>query len=547
MKRFHSNEVWPVAALSIMCASLHLPNLRALPIFNDEAIYLRCAQIFRSDPARYPWISLIGRGPPLHIWLLGLFLPISRDPAMAGRFLSVLAAVLTVPALYALCRALVPSVPRGGAVVACAIFGTSPFFHLHDRMARVESLFVLEMVTVTWLGLRLVSSLRSGQPIALHVFTLGLALGLTLLTRQVVSYVLCVLPVVAWVFQPSLDVAGPKRRLGSLAAALASAGLLALALWLPLLLAPGEPSLVTRILPIAAVHDAASKEGWMELTLRNLKDGAAWLWLYLTPPIAVLAIGSLLWAALSGEAWLVVFLVAWVALLLGPAVPFASTFLPRYVLPAAIPFVIGAGFGVAKLIRKLGRVGGGLVVAAVLAWPVRDVLGQLVDWKSQTLAAIDRSQFVSGWPAGFSTEEAVRYLERLEMTQRILVLTSPDSGNPTDAVWLLLEGRPGIELASARSLDQPIFETSALTPGVLRVFGDLRRGSPPRDIPVDPSTPILYVSPEILLTRSGAETPEAHWRRFHPSFRRVARFSNPPYPDGRLGDAVGVYRIDRGE
>jgi hypothetical protein len=544
MKRFHLNGVWPVAALSACCAALRLIHLRALPTFNDEAIFLRGARILRSDPLHQIWISLAERTPPLHTWLLALCLPLSDDPVCAGRLLSVVASVLTVPALYALFRALDPTFSRSAALFTCTLFVFSPLFSLHQRMARVEAFFVLEMTVVALLALRLGCAARDGTPVLGWGLALGAAMGVTMLTRQGVSYVLWALPLAAWLLAPRGSTQRFGRGAGRLAGALAVSLVLAVAIWLPMLLAKAGPSLSTRILPIEAVHERLSSESWTRIAVRNAADSVSWLWLYLTPPVFVLVIAALVWAARSGRGRVAVILAVWAGLSLLPALPFSNAFFPRYVVPAAVPLLVAGGLGWIALTGWTGRVGTVLLAAAVLAWPARDTVRQLTDWRAQTLAPVDRWQFVSGWPAGFAAEEAARFIKNLASTQRTIVVTSPDSGNPTDTLWLMLQDRPGIDLGSARSLDQPILETLALTPGVLRVFGDLRLGSPQRDIPVTSSTPILYVSPEILLMRNGTETPEAHWRRFHPSFRRVARFSNPPSPDGKPGDAVGVYRID---
>ena len=155
-------------------------------------------------PARYLWISLSERTPPLQTWLLALVLPVFNDPLLAGRLLSVLAAALTVPALYALCRALDASLPRRAALFACALYASSPLFTLHQRMARVEALFVLEMTVAAWLAVLLAARAREGGRVLPLAVAFGLAMGVMMLTRQAVSYLLWALPVIAFRFNRPL-------------------------------------------------------------------------------------------------------------------------------------------------------------------------------------------------------------------------------------------------------------------------------------------------------------------------------------------------------
>ena len=532
---------WPVVALMAACAALRVPSLRALPIFCDEAIYLHGARILRQDPFRHLWISLLDRTPPVHVWLLALFLPLARDPVLAGRLFSVIASVLTIPALYALCRSLDGSGSRAPAFLTCALYAASPLFVLHDRMARVESLFVLEMSIVAWLSVRLAAAARHGRPIVSRALGLGAALGLAMLTRQAVSYALGFVAAAAW-FVPAPPQGGSRRSFGRFVGALALAGTVALALWVPMLLAKDGPPLSTRILAIEAVHDPASAEGLLAVTRENAAHTLSWLLLYLTPPVAVLCALGAAWLALSGRGRLSGFLAAWAAFLLLPMLPLANAFVPRYLLPAAVPLLVAGGFALEGMTRRASAPIAVAVTAVILAWPLTDTCRQLADWKSQRLAEVDRWQFVSGWAAGYATEAAAAHLRGLGAGGPVIVVTPPDSGNPADTLWLTLDGAPGVTLAASRGLELPLFDQT-LSPPILRFWGDVRRGSPVLDLSADSHTSVLFVSREKLYTKEGLVRAADYWRRFHPSLRVVARFENPPFADGTAGDAVVLLAI----
>src|SRR3989339_455654 len=70
-------------------------NLTRLPIFVDEAIYLRWAQIAWHDPS-WRFISLTDGKQPFYIWLVIPFMKMIADPLAAGRAASVFSGLLTV-------------------------------------------------------------------------------------------------------------------------------------------------------------------------------------------------------------------------------------------------------------------------------------------------------------------------------------------------------------------------------------------------------------------------------------------------------------------
>src|SRR5437870_4877804 len=66
---------------------LRLPSLTYQPIFADEAIYIRWAQIAKAEPS-LRFISLQDGKTPLFMWAMAPYLIIFDDPLFAGRLLS---------------------------------------------------------------------------------------------------------------------------------------------------------------------------------------------------------------------------------------------------------------------------------------------------------------------------------------------------------------------------------------------------------------------------------------------------------------------------
>src|SRR5690606_14151004 len=77
----------------------HLVNLTGLPVFADEAIYIRWTQLIIDDWQRYLFFPLNDGKTPLHMWLMVPFQLVVADQLLAGRLLSVLVGLLQLPVM----------------------------------------------------------------------------------------------------------------------------------------------------------------------------------------------------------------------------------------------------------------------------------------------------------------------------------------------------------------------------------------------------------------------------------------------------------------
>ncbi len=343
-----------VGVCTLLAALVRAVSLRALPIFGDEALNLRMAVLAAKEPLARVWISLQESQPPLHVWLLALFLPLSPDPVRAGRILSVVAGILCVPAAaWTVRRTLEAFGPDTSDSVAetriatgmtAALAALCPFFVFAQRLARVDGLFLLETILAAGLSVAVaVASARAAlgrEASRARRLSLGAAygavMGLTMLTRQAVSYPLWLLAPVAWLLLPP-GRRGGAREWSRFLSALALAAAVAFALWLPMLLAPGTPDTMTRIFHYAEYRPAMTAGARLRMTLESTRLAVEAFWVYLTPP--VLALACLAAAALiaAGRGRLLAYVLFWEALLLAPAAAFAANYFPRYALPAAVP------------------------------------------------------------------------------------------------------------------------------------------------------------------------------------------------------------------
>jgi hypothetical protein len=550
-----------VGGVALLCAATRLISLRALPIFGDEAIFLRIAALIRRDPGRNLWMPLREASPPLHPWLLALVLPRSGDPVYAGRLLSAFAAFLTVPAAawtaWRISEAFRDSPERDRirssalAIAVCSMIALCPFFVFAQRLARVDALFLLESTLAAGLSVELARRARDGANLLPPALGYGFLMGLTMLTRQAVSYPLWLLAPLAWILLGSGRDPSRKGKAGRLAAAFTLSLVIAGALWAPMLAAPGETDLMTRIFHASGYRPPMGANQRAHLFLCNAALAAEAFWVYLTPPVCVAALGGALALAAKKRLRLLGFLLSWEMFLIAPAALFAASYFPRYALPAALPVLVSAGFGLAGVLEAIharfrspiARAALGSVLACVLlGLSLRELWRGERGWRQWTLLAIDHEQFISGWSAGFASEAAARFLREAAARRPVVVLTPEFSGNPTDAIWLLLGSERRVRLSYAvDALRRPLLPRVGSQTYLLP--GDVREGTAPSTVTLKAGDPVYVVATDPLLTRAGWAPALSALAGLNPELREAARFENPPQRDGRVESAVVVLRL----
>src|SRR6187431_3384432 len=98
-KKFILSAVICGVVIAVLYFLLRLYNLTSLPIFTDEAIYIRWAQVAKQD-AVWRFISLTDGKQPMYVWWAMILLKFIKDPLYAGRFVSVLTGFATVVGLF---------------------------------------------------------------------------------------------------------------------------------------------------------------------------------------------------------------------------------------------------------------------------------------------------------------------------------------------------------------------------------------------------------------------------------------------------------------
>ena len=136
-----------VLSLSLLillaAALLRFANLNSIPVFADESIYIRWAQIMKAE-STMRFLPLSDGKQPLFMWLVIPFLKIFSDPLLAGRMVSGLAGIGTVAGVGAAAWLIFKNLRT--ALVASMLWAVLPYAVFFDRLALSDSLMTMFVV-----------------------------------------------------------------------------------------------------------------------------------------------------------------------------------------------------------------------------------------------------------------------------------------------------------------------------------------------------------------------------------------------------------------
>lgn len=415
-------------------AFTRLTNLTKLPIFTDEAIYIRWSQIGSRD-ANWRFISLTDGKQPLYTWIAMLLLRvIPGDPLFIGRLVSVCAGFATLIGVWFLSYAMFRSIPI--SFLTGFMYIVSPFTLMYDRMALYDSLVATFSVWSLYLSVLLVRTLR--LDIAL---ILGLVLGFGMLNKSSGFISLYLLPITL------LLVLGknPGRKklfswLGlALVAAVVSQGIYSILRLSPFFYMIGQKDAVF-IYPFSEWlrHPFLFFEG----NLRGLFD---WLWRYLTLPVFLIGIVSAMVRTRFDREKVLLYL-WWIIPFVGLAL-FGRVLYPRFVLFMGIPLLVIASVAIVRLWQSMGKTAGRIIASVVIFFP--SVITSFYIITQPVHAPIpqaDKGQYIDDWPSGGGVSQINTYLLAQSKSGKVSVFTEGTFGLMPYAVEIYLVEEKNIDI-----------------------------------------------------------------------------------------------------
>lgn len=404
-------------------------TLSFLPIFTDEAIYIRWAQYLKTDLKFWDYALTDGK-QPLFIWLISALMFIIPDPLLAGRLVSLFAGLITMIGLYYLANEAFTN--KKIAYLTAFLYAVYPFALVYDRMALYDSLVGTFAVWGIYLVIRFmkVTSLKS----ALWVGFMG---GLSVLNKSNGFFTIILLPVSFLLFD--LKSKNISKRLAKLIAFSILAGVITFGIYSLLRISPFFHLISQK----NAIFVYPLKE-WLKhpfnFFIGNLWIGQRdWLVRYFGYTYLILVLGSFFIKKELFKEKLVLllwFLMPFLLLAL-----FGNTIYPRYIFFMTLTLLPLVAYTLTELYLAIPKNYNIWLVLLFLAYSIYLDLLIFADFAKAPIPVSDRTQYFTDWPSGYGIKESIKYFaDRPE--KKIAIFTQGTFGLLPYAYEIFLHDQP---------------------------------------------------------------------------------------------------------
>lgn len=381
----YKKEIFIVLGLIVAYLVTRLINLTILPIFTDEAIYLRWSQIMAYD-AGLRFLPLTDGKPPLFFWLMMIAIKILRnfDILFVGRLTSVLCGLLGLSGVAFTAWVLFKN--KKISVLASLFYILSPFAFVYDRMAMADSLLAGLFIWAMGLSILLVKTTRLDTALIL-----GMVGGFGLLTKTPAIF--------SFILAPALILFRPKNIIKIIFLFILSFGIAEMFF------------AILRLFPLFNMITSKNSEftiGLSEflkqpfgLLIGNLKSLLYWEYFYLTLPITILVFYAL-YKGFRKNFSEILYLSACFLIPLVAMASFNKVIYARYLLMFTMPLLILAAYGLSKLKS--------IFYLPIFSIAVFTIVMLIINPVRAPLLQADRDQYIDGWAAGNGVTEIRQYL-----------------------------------------------------------------------------------------------------------------------------------------
>lgn len=427
--------------LSAFYFALRLVHLGSLPIFTDEAIYIRWAQIGGYDP-NWRFISLVDGKQPLFVWFIMLSIRLISDPLIAGRIVSVFAGFFTLLGIFALTRELFKSTKI--SLLAVLLYVVFPFAQVYDRMALMDGMVGTFAVWGSYFSVLLVRKIRLDI-----AYTLGFIIGAGAITKSSGFFTAYLLPFSLLLFDFNSKIRIKQLLRWGIFAGFAF--LLSEVIYNLLRLSPFFYIIAQKnasfVFPFSEwIHHP------FQYFLNNLLHLSDWAYSYLTPSYLVLILASFILAKEYFREKLLLllyFILPFIALAL-----FGKSIFPRYIYFMTLSLIPIAALGLSKIIDiltlRFNKFRASLVslvtILIIVIYPLTISLLLVFNPFKAQIAESDINQYITRWPAGWGVSESVDFFNRESKNRKIFIATQGTFGLMPFSYEIFLRNNPNITI-----------------------------------------------------------------------------------------------------
>ncbi len=453
--KFTKKELIILLGLIILYLVLRLPNLTYQPIFADEAIYIRWAQVIRAEPT-LRFLPLSDGKTPLFMWVMIPLFKIFKDPLFAGRLLSVISGLFTLSAAFLISGYFFNKRTAFFSVFFLAI---TPFIVFFDRMALVDSMLATFSLWSLYIGLLVVKFKRIDLSMLL-----GYLLGGSMLVKTPGVYNVLALPVTIFAFDWAKN--GRDKRLLQVLGLFTLAVTIAFAIYNILRLGPGFTNLTSRnqdyIFPLSKIIETP-----LDPFIPHSRDLADWSSKLLGFPLIILLIYSLVIVATKRNRYALA-LIGWSVIPLMIEMNLYRTFTARYVLSSIAPLLILAGYGIDNLLSTFSKNKWLilLVLVVLIAWPAYFNFNLLTNLDKTPLPSNERRGYLEDWTAGYGLKEIASFLQaEAKKSGLVVVGTEGSFGTLPDGLQIYLDkSRDVIVIGGKATISAQLRESAEKNP-----------------------------------------------------------------------------------
>ncbi len=451
-------EILIFLAISLIYFALRLPNLTLQPIFADEAIYIRWAQIMRSEPT-LRFVSLQDGKTPFFMWSMIPFLKLFSDPLYAGRVLSILSGYLTLLGAFFLCFLFFEkkdSFNKKVALLVAFLIAITPMSVFFDRLALVDSMLAAVSIWALLLSLLVMKYQRIDLAMVLGYF-----LGLGMLVKTPGFFNILVVPTTVLTFN-FVKTKRVQRMLKVVALYTLAIGI-AVVIYNILRLGPGFSNLSSRnqdyiFSPLRLL------ESPLDPFLPHLNDVISWGIKFVTVPISLLVVAGLIFAFVKRQR-LILNIGLWAIVPLLIQMFLLKTFTARYVLFSIPPLLCVAAWFLVEILSKLSKKQNLTFLVVLLILSVQPFNFSYLLLKDPALAPLpinERRGYLQEWTAGYGFKELAAFFETESKEGLVVIGTEGFFGTLPDGLWIYLDKTPNVAVIGSSTVISDQLRQSAL-------------------------------------------------------------------------------------
>lgn len=413
-----------LALLVVLYLGLTSINITKLPIFVDEALYLRWSQIAWHD-ANWRFISLTDGKQPLYIWFVIPFLKFISDPLLAGRLAAIVTGLVTVLGMWYL-GWLVKDKKTGYIAGFLAII--SPYLFFYYRFAVMESMLTAVGIWSLNLSILLAKTRRLDMSLLL-----GMLVGMGLLVKSSGLFFFILMPAAYALVVTRKNIISKKTL--RYIVLIIIAGVIAQALNNVQRLSPWMHMIGQKNSFFVVPYSEIFQEGTR--LSNNISDLFRWHFQYTTLAVMATAVFGAFKLSQDKKRMAIVLGIWLMAPLLGAAA-IAKLFAPRYIVFATPYLLIFASYGLSKF-KGLSLK---LAILLVSIAPLLLIGNLITDPVHFPYVPVDEG-YVNGWSAGNGTKQIGEYLVRKakEGSENITVFTEGTFGILPHGLELYTDGK----------------------------------------------------------------------------------------------------------